>query len=128
MTNHNLLVTLPIPSPKLSRNYTPVSKQGVGMVRNLIKRHKLLAIDAINELKIAGTPWEKVQTQETYYFKTNRRRDIRNAEALCKAYYDGFVEAGLMADDNHQILTHAPTRIEVDKDNPRVEILLTKLL
>jgi Holliday junction resolvase RusA-like endonuclease len=128
MTSHNLLVTLPIPSPKLSRNYTPVSKQGVGMVRNLIKRHKLLAIEAINELKISGTPWQKVQTQETYYFKTNRRRDIRNAEALCKAYYDGFVEAGLMADDNHQILTHAPTRIEVDKDNPRLEILLTKLL
>ena len=128
MTNHNLLVTLPIPSPKLSRNYTPVSKQGVGMVRNLIKRHKLLAIEAINELKISGTPWQKVQTQETYYFKTNRRRDIRNAEALCKAYYDGFVEAGLMADDNHQILPHAPTRIEVDKDNPRLEILLTKLL
>jgi hypothetical protein len=128
MSNQTALVTLPIPSPKLSRNYTPVSKQGVGMVRNLIKKHKIMAIDAIDQLSIPNTPWEKVQTQETYYFKTNRRRDIRNAEALCKAYYDGFVEAGLMADDNHNILTHAPTRIEVDKDNPRVEILLTKLL
>lgn len=128
MSHHTILVTLPIPSPKLSRNYTPVSKQGVGMVRNLIKKHKLLAIDAIDQLKIPNTPWDKVETQETYYFKTNRRRDIRNAEALCKAYYDGFVEAGLMADDNHNILSHLPTKLDVDKDNPRVEILLTKLI
>ena len=126
--SETILVTLPIPSPKLCRNYTPISKQGIGMVRNLIKRHKLLAIDEIDKLNIYTKPWDKVETQETYYFKTNRRRDIRNAEALCKAYYDGFVEAGLMADDNHNILTYLPTRLEVDKDNPRVEILLKQVL
>ena len=126
--SESILVTLPIPSPKLSRNYTPISKQGIGMVRNLIKKHKLLAIEEIDKLNIYTKPWEKVETQETYYFKTNRRRDIRNAEALCKAYYDGFVEAGLMADDNHNILTHQPTKLDVDRENPRVEILLTKIL
>tara|TARA_E500000081_G_scaffold108938_1_gene110835 strand:+ start:5052 stop:5435 length:384 start_codon:yes stop_codon:yes gene_type:complete len=126
--SESIIVTLPIPSPKLSRNYTPISKQGIGMVRNLIKRHKILAIDEIGKLNIYTKPWEKVETQETYYFKTNRRRDIRNAEALCKAYYDGFVEAGLMADDNHNILTHLPTKLDVDKDNPRVEIMLNRIL
>jgi|TARA_X000001036_G_C20297514_1_gene650955 hypothetical protein len=126
--SESIIVTLPIPSPKLSRNYTPISKQGIGMVRNLIKRHKILAIDEIDKLNIYTKPWEKVETQETYYFKTNRRRDIRNAEALCKAYYDGFVEAGLMADDNHNILTHLPTKLDVDKDNPRVEIMLNRIL
>ena len=126
--SESVLITLPIPSPKLSRNYTPISKQGIGMVRNLIKRHKILAIDEMDKLNIYTKPWEKVEAQETYYFKTNRRRDIRNAEALCKAYYDGFVEAGLMADDNHNILTHLPTKLDVDKDNPRVEIVLTRIL
>ena len=126
--SESIIVTLPIPSPKLSRNYTPISKQGIGMVRNLIKRHKILAIDEIDKLNIYTKPWEKVETQETYYFKTNRRRDIRNAEALCKAYYDGFVEAGVLADVNLIILSLLPTKLDVDKDNPRVEIMLNRIL
>ena len=45
---------------------------------------------------------------------------------MLKAYYDGVVDAGLILDDNYNILTHGRPTFHTDKENPRVEITITK--
>jgi hypothetical protein len=75
-------------------------------------------------IPLESLPWPRVTAQETYYWPTRRRRDVRNAESSMKAYYDGFVQAGLLADDDIEHLTHLPSRFELDKDNPRVVVVL----
>jgi hypothetical protein len=44
---------------------------------------------------------------------------------MLKAYYDGVVDAGLIQDDNHHILTHGQPTFQVDATDPRVEITIT---
>ena len=72
-------------------------------------------------------PLTCVQSSEVYFWPTRRRRDVRNAEASMKSYYDGFVVAGLLYDDDIEHLRHMPTRFEYDKHNPRVEVTLETL-
>lgn len=41
-----------------------------------------------------------------------------------KLYIDGLVKAGVIPDDKKQYVRNVTTRSEVDRDNPRVEILV----
>lgn len=71
--------------------------------------------------------WRSATAQAVFYWPDKRRRDIRNAEYALKAAYDGIVDAGLIPDDSAEHLTHLPTRFEVDRKCPRVEIILTEV-
>jgi hypothetical protein len=68
--------------------------------------------------------WARATAQAYFFWKTNRRRDIANAEAMLKPAYDGIVDAGLIPDDRAGVLAHAPTRFDTDCSDPRVEIRL----
>lgn len=59
--------------------------------------------------------------------RDKRRRDIRNAESMMKAAYDGIVDAGILADDSYDVLTHQPTVFERDPECPRVEIVVERV-
>lgn len=55
-----------------------------------------------------------------YYRKTRHRVDLTN---LLEATDDILVKAGVLSDDNSQIIkSHDGSRVFFDKDNPRVEI------
>ncbi|MDD7317106.1 MAG: RusA family crossover junction endodeoxyribonuclease [Prevotellaceae bacterium] len=55
-----------------------------------------------------------------YFRKTKHRVDLTN---LLEATDDILVKAGVLADDNSQIIkSHDGSRVFFDKDNPRVEI------
>ena len=69
-----------------------------------------------------GDPWEHAVSQETFFWPTSHRRDVRNAEAKLKAAYDGIIDAGVLRDDDVEHLTHVPTVFSWDRENPRVEI------
>ncbi len=58
--------------------------------------------------------------QPTFWFKTRHRRDPDNLGAQLKTAYDAIVEAGVIEDD-HRLLP-LPPRIELDKEDPRVEL------
>lgn len=58
------------------------------------------------------------------YRSTNRVFDALNG---CEAIDDVLVKYGILADDNFKIVVgHDGTRVRVDKENPRIEITITK--
>ena len=60
-----------------------------------------------------------------FYVPDKRRRDIAN---YIEAIQDILVKYEVLRDDNYNIIYSLDgTRIHVDKDNPRVEIEITKL-
>lgn len=66
-----------------------------------------------------------VNIKAVYYMPTNRRVDLCNLhEALC----DILVKYGVIADDNFKIVHSMDgSRVYKDKENPRTEILITKV-
>lgn len=66
-----------------------------------------------------------VNIKAVYYMPTNRRVDLCNLhEALC----DILVKYGVIADDNFKIVHSMDgSRVYKDKNNPRTEILITKV-
>lgn len=67
-------------------------------------------------------PWTHATARETYFFPCKAGRDERNATASTKAYWDGIVDAGLLANDMYENLRHIPPRFDIDKKNPRLVI------
>lgn len=60
-----------------------------------------------------------------YYRATRRRVDLVNlSEALC----DVLVNAGVLADDNFQIVASMDgSKVLIDRERPRTEVIITKL-
>lgn len=60
-----------------------------------------------------------------FYMPTRRKVDLPN---LLNAIDDAMVKAELIADDNRDIIAgHDGSRVYYDKENPRIEITITKL-
>ena len=60
-----------------------------------------------------------------FYMPTRRIVDLTN---LLEAADDVLVYAGILADDNSRIVVgHDGSRVLYDKDNPRTEIIITKI-
>jgi Holliday junction resolvase RusA-like endonuclease len=70
--------------------------------------------------------WKRATVKCRFFFRTKARRDGDNIAASCKAYWDGFTDAGLWVDDCG--VTHLPPEILHDAKNPRVEIEVTETL
>lgn len=67
----------------------------------------------------------RVNVRCIYYMKTRRKVDLAN---LIEATCDILVKAGVLADDNSQIVAaHDGSRVEYDKNNPRVEIEIEEM-
>lgn len=60
-----------------------------------------------------------------FFFPDNRPRDRKNYESW-KPLLDGLTRAGVIADDNYREIREEPADIEVDRGNPRTEILVWK--
>jgi Holliday junction resolvase RusA-like endonuclease len=61
-----------------------------------------------------------------FYLPTRRRCDLTN---LLEAVDDLLVHAGIIADDHYGIVeAHDGSRCFVDKDNPRTEITITRMI
>ena len=120
--NESVTVILPLPNKILSPNARSHWRAKHGAT----KRARKLACDALLALEVDTIPWDAVEATESFYFSTNRRRDERNQVAMLKAYYDGFVDAGLCPDDDLDTLTHGKPSFHLDKQSPRVEITLTR--
>lgn len=65
-----------------------------------------------------------VNVQCVYHMATRRKTDLVN---LLEATLDILVEAGVLADDNSRIAaSHDGSRVQYDRDNPGVEIIITE--
>lgn len=86
------------------------------------KKYKLLMRDQIKHLP----PFEKVHITYTLFPKTKRLCDVANMCTIHDKYFcDALVEFGKLPEDNYLHLPEVVYRIgKVDKDNPRIEILI----
>ena len=78
----------------------------------------------LNVLRLGGMKISSpINLKCVYYMPTRHRVDLVN---LLEATCDILVECGLLADDNSKIVaSHDGSRVEYDKNNPRVEIEIT---
>ena len=69
---------------------------------------------------------ERVYLDITWYCK-NKRRDPDNIAGAIKFILDGLVEAGVIANDGWKENGGWSNKFEVDKENPRVEIIIEEV-
>jgi Holliday junction resolvase RusA-like endonuclease len=67
---------------------------------------------------------ERPRVQLVYYFATRRHRDPDNYTG--KFILDGLRHAGIIADDNSEVLQLPQPEFHVDRERPRTEILITE--
>ena len=92
------------------------------------KKYKQYERDAVWFLKpMPPRPIEcRVNIQCLFYLPTRRRTDLTN---LLEAVDDLLVHAGIIADDHYGIVeAHDGSRCFVDRDNPRTEITITRMI
>ncbi|WP_373815745.1 RusA family crossover junction endodeoxyribonuclease [Jeotgalibaca porci] len=69
---------------------------------------------------------QPVNVQAVYYMPTRHRVDITNP---LSATHDLLVDAGVLEDDNSKIVVGVDgSRVLYDKENPRVEIVISKAM
>lgn len=115
----SVTVILPMPDSILSGHANGNNKwKIIGLTKKMRER-------AFMEGKVAmgrKETYAKATVSYRFCVKTNTRQDTENMRHRCKAYVDGLVDAGVMAGDHWQVLESGPATVEIDKENPRVEI------
>jgi hypothetical protein len=91
-----------------------------------VKRHRRLAMEAVDEQDMCERKWEYSTVETVMFFKTKRRRDDDNNLGWLKAYFDGIVDSGLAVDDDSERMRKFIPEVRVDKDYPRVEMTITE--
>ena len=110
----NKTITLPLPS----RNLSPNARIHWSKLANFKKQARRLA---------ALATWDQVESvcdfecyRLDFYWPSKRRRDKDNAAAMCKAYLDGVADCTGQDDSEWDF---DGVRFEIDKENPRLEIV-----
>jgi Holliday junction resolvase RusA-like endonuclease len=82
--------------------------------------------DCLRQIKKPHSPISvRVNVRCVYYMATRRKVDLAN---LIEATCDILVKAGVLADDNSRIVAaHDGSRVDYDKQNPRVEIWIEEM-
>lgn len=124
--SESVLIVLPLPPPELSPNRPPGSFGGRMKKAASSSRYRTLARRAAEDAGVESGPWERATVRATFYHARRNRRDDVNFLASLKPAYDGLVDAGLLEDDDSEHLTTLPAAFELDREHPRVELLVTR--
>jgi hypothetical protein len=118
----SVIITLPLPDKKLHAHNTGHWRSKAGAVKTARTRAKVLGLQALGGRKVPF--FTKIEYR--FYFGANTRRDVVNAMQSMKADCDGLVDAGLIEDDCWQKLEVQKPHVEIDRENPRVELVLSR--
>jgi len=125
MDTETVTIVLPLPARVLSPNCAVATPGGRFAKAAATKRYRRIAREAVQDECLVG--WERASVAATFYWPNQRRRDTDNAIASLKAAYDGLVDAGLLPDDDYEHMQRERPVFEIDRDHPRVELLVTRL-
>ncbi len=117
----SLTLSLPLPPRELSPNARP---HYMAKARAKKKYRRFAWATAVGANGGTGDRWPTATCQATFYVRDRRRRDRDNLLASLKAAFDGLTDARIIEDDAG--LIHLPVQIDVDRENPRVELLVTR--
>jgi hypothetical protein len=94
------------------------------MVQNDTKqKYKEFSVWISSFYKIENLKLDKgVTIIYSFYFKDHRRRDVDNTILTPKFFNDGFVDAGVLIDDDGERVRIMFDVFRYDKDNPRIEM------
>lgn len=120
------LIVLPLPPPQLSPNRKPGTRGGRMAHARAAREYRELA-KRVAGAWVDGPPWAKAAVRARFFHSTKRRRDDVNFLAALKPAFDGLVDAGLLEDDDAAHLTTLGATFELDKDAPRVELLVERV-
>jgi len=74
---------------------------------------------------LRGVKIEKPILIHYRYFEENRKRDLGNIHAPCQKFVeDALQDCKVIANDNQKCVVGFTANFDVDKDNPRVEVIL----
>lgn len=127
MTPEAAIIILPLPPRVLSPNVAQATLRGRFAKAAATKRYRKIAREATEEECIESAPWGRVEVASTFYHKTQRRHDDENSMVSIKPAYDGIVDTGLVPDDDSKHMRKLPPTFLIDKENPRVELTITRL-
>lgn len=115
----------------------PVTKKNSQQIVSCRGRFILLPSKKYKDFERAATPFltgvkkeigiicYPVNITAVFYVSKRLKYDLTN---LLEAIDDAMVKAGLLADDNRDIIAgHDNSRVFYDKENPRIEITITKM-
>lgn len=94
-------------------------------MNTLKQKWKNFIIWLVNDLGYQDMRIDSCEMLVTTYKKYNRNFDLDNT--TIKFIQDGFVESGLLIDDNYKILKKITLMGGIDKENPRTEIIINVL-
>ncbi len=124
-----LVITLPLPSAKLSPNARVHWRSKAAATKAARQFAMMAALEALERAAASiwtdPPQWRAATEQATFHVRDKRRRDKDNLAASLKAYRDGITDAGILADDSG--LTQLPVVVTVDGP-PRVVIVLEQVL
>lgn len=115
-----LVVRLPLPDRRLSPN----ARVHWNPKREAVRAAKAMAYYlTIHEMSQARNtwPWPTAKLALTFTLPDNRRRDLDNLIAGCKAYFDGVADA-LGVDDSRFDIVRITRTVEKGKGEVRLEI------
>lgn len=122
-----LHVVLPLPPKELHPNARVHWAKKQRLTREARQRACIAAKDAIGNHRVfqgRATWWQRANVKIIFYHPSNRRRDADSALASCKALLDGIADAGVIANDSG--FSFLPVQVELDRENPRVEIWIAR--
>lgn len=127
MISETVTIVIPIPNKVLSPNYITASMRGRFMKASAAKKLRKETKEAVVSHCIEDCPWKKAAVKPVFYHKEFRIRDDDNYVGMLKAAYDGIVDAGLLLDDNSQVMEREKPVFKIDKLHPRVELIVSRL-
>lgn len=77
----------------------------------------------VGEQGYANLRIEKCEIEQVVYYPNNRRHDADNS--VPKFILDGFVDSGMIVDDDSEHITKLTLACRVDVANPRTELKIT---
>ncbi len=116
-----LKIIVPLPAAVLNPNSRVNWRKRCKATKIWREAGYIAALDAINREKIP-MPFSRATIEPHFFFRNVRRRDDDNFSESLKAIRDGLSDAGVVSDDSD--FTQLPPILDVDKDNPRVELLV----
>mgnify|MGYP003149118400 CR=1 FL=1 len=117
-----LSLTLRLPPKELSPN----SRFHWAAKRQVINSYRSLAGAMALQQWVGRRPMDQATIQYRFFWPDRRRRDDDNAIGSMKCARDGIADAGVVRDDRD--FTTLPAIFDVDRANPRVEILIQETL
>lgn len=117
-----LHITLPVPPKHLQPNKKCSWQTKARLTKKARTNARLMALVALD--RRPAPYWPKVRIRVTWFFRLARRRDEKNLDGWLKAYIDGLVDAGIMIDDNADVVRWGLTWIHIRKAS-NDEVLFT---